>query len=688
MKKLFVILLLLVTINATSQNKTVVLKVASVDASNYLTKADSLSGGYTSWLLTKKKVDSLGSVKVNISDTTAMLKSYKKANVIAWGNSLTYGYGATSYDSTYPSQASIFSGLNFVNKGISGETATEIKNRLYAASADTLNMSQIFWIGENTSDTARITSALDSMILKINHSRYLVVSIINRSTIPIGNSDYDKFTKWNADAAKKYGNHFLDLRTWMLSFGDGSGTDNTDILNGVCPSSLRVDIIHYNDKGYRIVAQRIIQNVNVLIGGDNNYFNSIGVSSRTSTPIFNGNSLYLLKVGGQSYINSYSATPPYVGGDTLNIQNSSGVINLIPNGGKLRTGFLPARTTAAITILTRGSDSDTSQFSYASTGQIASASSDIIVTNGTNVTVNKNVDLALSVINTTAGTYGSATQIPVIIFDNKGRIISGSNVAITAPAGTLTGTTLASNVLSSSLTSVGTLTSLNSGAISTTAGSAINANSGSLAIAPSATRGVINLGGTTDNFLTFANKGYLGVGATYFQVLAQTGVALSFVSDAASVLSFGLSGGTPTFNSLAGTGDRLVQASSTGALTATTAIASGTYTPTASNSQNCTSLTAYVSEYMRVGNIVTVSGLVSFNTSASGVVNSFNITLPITTSFSSTLQAHGTATDGANYVSGFITSVNGTSTANVSFKIPGASGTAATAYYTFQYQIL
>ena len=60
MKKLFVILLLLVTLNATSQNKTVVLKVSSIDANNYLTKADSLSGGYTTWLRTKKVVDSLG----------------------------------------------------------------------------------------------------------------------------------------------------------------------------------------------------------------------------------------------------------------------------------------------------------------------------------------------------------------------------------------------------------------------------------------------------------------------------------------------------------------------------------------------------------------------------------------------------------------------------------------------------
>ena len=80
MKKLFVILLLLVTLNATSQNKTVVLKVASVDAANYLTKADSLSGGYTTWLRTKKVVDSLAALKVNYTDTAAMMAASPRVN--------------------------------------------------------------------------------------------------------------------------------------------------------------------------------------------------------------------------------------------------------------------------------------------------------------------------------------------------------------------------------------------------------------------------------------------------------------------------------------------------------------------------------------------------------------------------------------------------------------------------------
>jgi hypothetical protein len=81
----------------------------------------------------------------------------------------------------------------------------------------------------------------------------------------------------------------------------------------------------------------------------------------------------------------------------------------------------------------------------------------------------------------------------------------------------------------------------------TSSGNGIISGGNSYYISPSSTRGVVALQGSTDNFLTFGTKGYIGVGATYMQILAQTGVALSFVSDAATVLSFALSTGVGTF---------------------------------------------------------------------------------------------------------------------------------------------
>lgn len=60
----------------------------------------------------------------------------------------------------------------------------------------------------------------------------------------------------------------------------------------------------------------------------------------------------------------------------------------------------------------------------------------------------------------TAGTTGSSTAIPVITINAKGLTTLITTAAVVAPAGTLTGTTLASNVVSSLLTSLGTITSL------------------------------------------------------------------------------------------------------------------------------------------------------------------------------------------------------------------------------------
>lgn len=66
--------------------------------------------------------------------------------------------------------------------------------------------------------------------------------------------------------------------------------------------------------------------------------------------------------------------------------------------------------------------------------------------------------MALATVNSNVGTFGSSTSIPTLTVNAKGLVTAASGNVVVAPAGTLTGTTLAANVVTSSLTSVGTIT--------------------------------------------------------------------------------------------------------------------------------------------------------------------------------------------------------------------------------------
>lgn len=63
----------------------------------------------------------------------------------------------------------------------------------------------------------------------------------------------------------------------------------------------------------------------------------------------------------------------------------------------------------------------------------------------------------LATVNANVGSFGSSTSIPSFTVNAKGLITAASGNAVIAPSGTLTGTTLAANVVTSSLTSVGTI---------------------------------------------------------------------------------------------------------------------------------------------------------------------------------------------------------------------------------------
>lgn len=68
---------------------------------------------------------------------------------------------------------------------------------------------------------------------------------------------------------------------------------------------------------------------------------------------------------------------------------------------------------------------------------------------------------------------------------------------------------------------------------------------------------------------------------------------------------------------------------------------SGTYTPSLTNVTNVAASTATICQYMRVGNVITVSGQVSVDPTATGNTE-FRMSLPVASNFASTRQVGGT----------------------------------------------
>ncbi len=124
------------------------------------------------------------------------------------------------------------------------------------------------------------------------------------------------------------------------------------------------------------------------------------------------------------------------------------------------------------------------------------------ITAGTGVTVVENAtDITAGLSNTAvvAGSY----QLTNLTVNAQGQLTAAGTAAVVAPAGTLTGATLAANVLASSLTSVGTI---NSGTWSASFGAVSGANLTNLTAANiSAGTAGINISGNAATVTTNAN---------------------------------------------------------------------------------------------------------------------------------------------------------------------------------------
>lgn len=72
-------------------------------------------------------------------------------------------------------------------------------------------------------------------------------------------------------------------------------------------------------------------------------------------------------------------------------------------------------------------------------------------------------------------------------------------------------------------------------------------------------------------------------------------------------------------------------------------VTSGTYTPTLTEVANLDASTAYACQWLRVGNVVTVSGAVDVNPTTTTTLTRLGLSLPVASNFGSTVHCGGVA---------------------------------------------
>lgn len=119
----------------------------------------------------------------------------------------------------------------------------------------------------------------------------------------------------------------------------------------------------------------------------------------------------------------------------------------------------------------------------------------------------------------------------------------------------------------------------------------------------------------------------------------------------------GPSAGTSTLYTLASVGRTVDFPNKSGTVAFTDEFDSGTYSPTLVNGANVAASTTAMCSWIRVGNIVTVTGRVQADpTTAAGTLTELDVPLPVASNISGSTNLHGVATHhvGTTGSSGFV----------------------------------
>lgn len=183
--------------------------------------------------------------------------SASPAGIAAWGDSMTEGGNVPE---AYPPQLAQLLGRPVFNGGISRETSTQILARLLA---DTVHRHAvtILWMGRNNfADPATVEADIAAAVRALGTEPFVVLSICNGAYPDevLGTPKYEAIRALNAELARQYPAHFLDVRLAVVEAYDPAQPDDVrDHAQGLTPTSLREDPLHLNAAGNHVVAAEV-----------------------------------------------------------------------------------------------------------------------------------------------------------------------------------------------------------------------------------------------------------------------------------------------------------------------------------------------------------------------------------------------------------------------------------------------
>ena len=162
----------------------------------------------------------------------------KAPDIVAFGDSLTYGLGV-SRDNAYPAVLSQLAGREIVNLGVSGNTAQQGAMRMHDIGKSMPCMVLIEFGGNDLLQNRPMEETRKALeeIIDYVHGLNAMAVIVDTG----GNYQMSRYTKMMKKLAKKKRALFIP-----------------GIMDGIfSDKSLKSDILHPNEKGYEIIANKV-----------------------------------------------------------------------------------------------------------------------------------------------------------------------------------------------------------------------------------------------------------------------------------------------------------------------------------------------------------------------------------------------------------------------------------------------